>query len=190
MLEELSPKADVVVEGGGEGSRSSILETSDAGATWTLLADPCQGLSVEQLLAPNEHTWLLYCYMGGGMNQGISEVWHSSDHGGSWKIVARSDEGDDDEIGNIGDVANDLLFSGNKQIIFGLVDGGAAGRRRGQHQRWVEMVTNWRPRIRRCPGDGLDIRTEWRGGDGPGRSNIPDVERSDVVEVAISTRGP
>jgi photosystem II stability/assembly factor-like uncharacterized protein len=130
---------DVVVEGGGEGSQSSILKTNNAGESWELLADPCEGLSVEQLLSPEDHEWLLYCFQGGGMNQGTSELWQSSDHGAHWTIVSKSDE-ENNVVGNIGDFANDLFFSGNQRIIFGLVGGAAGG---------VEVSTNggskWSP---------------------------------------------
>jgi photosystem II stability/assembly factor-like uncharacterized protein len=125
VLDALSSTTAVVVEGGTEGSRSSLLATDNGGASWRQLSDPCEGLMVDQLLTHDPGRWLLYCYMGGGMNQGSSELWRSSDGGHSWSIVAKSTEGGIN-IGGIGDVSNMLYFN-NEGTIYGALGGAAGG---------------------------------------------------------------
>jgi photosystem II stability/assembly factor-like uncharacterized protein len=125
VLDAPSSSTAVVVEGGTEGSQSSLLATDNAGASWRQLSNPCEGLMVDQLLTGAPDRWLLYCYMGGGMNQGSSELWRSSDGGGSWSIVAKSTEGGIN-IGGIGDVSN-MLYLNNEGTIYGAMGGAAGG---------------------------------------------------------------
>jgi hypothetical protein len=125
-LSATSPESAVVVEGGTEGSDSSLLTTSNAGASWQLLSDPCEGLIVDQLLTSNPHRWLLYCWLDGGMNQGASDLWASTDEGGSWKPVARANE-DGLNVGRIGDVANTIYPNGSDTMLYGAMGGAAGG---------------------------------------------------------------
>ena len=127
VLTALSSRSDVVVEGGGEGTASSILDTNDAGVSWTLLADPCEHITIDQLLNPGQRHWLLNCYLDGGMNQGAHQLWQSNDHGLRWSIVAKSNEEVGNVVGNIVDTSSSLLLSGNKKILFGLVGGAGGG---------------------------------------------------------------
>lgn len=121
-----SPTSTVVVEGAREGRPSSILESNDAGASWRRLANPCQGLMVLQLLMPSPSHWLLYCYMGGGMTQGTSQLWRSANQGTTWTIVASANE-QANVVGNIRDVSNTLTFTNNQEILFGALGGAAGG---------------------------------------------------------------
>jgi hypothetical protein len=121
-----TPESVIVVEGSTEGSASSLLATSNAGASWRLLSDPCEGMIVDQLLTSNPHRWLLYCWMDGGMNQGASDLWASSNGGGSWTGVARANE-DGVDVGRIGDVANTIYANGSDTILYGALGGAAGG---------------------------------------------------------------
>jgi len=125
-LAALSSRVDVVVEGGGEGSAASLLETSDAGASWRLLTDPCGDITVDQLLDSQSGVWLLNCFLDGGMNQGTHELWESNDDGSRWHIVAKSNE-ENNQVGDIGDMTSSLMYSGNEEFLFGLVGGAGGG---------------------------------------------------------------
>jgi photosystem II stability/assembly factor-like uncharacterized protein len=116
----VSPNTFVVSEGdpggGGEHSRLSLSESSDAGITWRHLDDPCAGLGSDQLVAFSSDKWLLSCFLGEGMNQGIANLWRTSNGGASWSGVEHSDA-----------EATTLVTSGNQHIIFGEVGGATGG---------------------------------------------------------------
>jgi photosystem II stability/assembly factor-like uncharacterized protein len=120
------PTTAVVLEGGTEGSLSSLQETTNAGRTWQTLRDPCEHLMIQQLLTPSTSHWLLSCFMGGGMMQGTNKLWSSNDAGRSWTLEAYSGE-QRYFVGNIGDVSNTLAFSGNGRILFSALGGAAGG---------------------------------------------------------------
>jgi hypothetical protein len=118
------PSTVIVVEGRGM-QRSSLLETTNAGASWSRLSDPCEQLNINQLLVEKGGRWLLSCFQGGGMNQGDSELWDSFDGGGSWSIEAHASEGGA-SVGGIGDVSN-TLYQGGSGILFAALGGAAGG---------------------------------------------------------------
>ncbi len=122
-----TPESVVIAEGGREGTDSSLLSTSNAGETWNLLGDPCEGLNVNELLTSNPHRWLLYCFLDGGMNQGSSELWASTNGGESWSSVARANEVQGDDVGHIGDVDNTIYANGRGSILYGALGGAAGG---------------------------------------------------------------
>ncbi len=125
-LTGLTPQSVVVVEGGEEGKRSSLLATTNGGVTWTLLSDPCEDLNVDQLLSANPHRWLLYCFLDGGMSQGTSELWDSTSNGSAWAPLARDGESGSD-VGHIGDVANTIETDASGSILLGAMGGAAGG---------------------------------------------------------------
>ena len=115
-----SPNSFVISEGdpggGGEHSRLSLSETSNAGITWRHVDDPCAGLGSDQLVTFNSRAWLLSCFLGIGMNQGIGNLWRTSNGGASWSRVLHGDE-----------EATTLVPSGNQRILFGEVAGATGG---------------------------------------------------------------
>jgi hypothetical protein len=115
-----------VLEGGTEGSLSSLQETTNAGRTWHSLRDPCEHLTIQQLLTPSTNHWLFSCFLGGGMMQGANKLWSSSDGGRSWTLKSYSGE-QQYYVGNIADTWNTLAVSGNGQIIFSAIGGAAGG---------------------------------------------------------------
>ena len=121
-----SPTTAVVSAGSTEGTLSSLLETTDAGRTWRTLRDPCEHLTIQQLLTPSRNHWLLSCFLDGGMMQGTNKLWSSSDQGRSWTLEAYSGE-QQYHVGDIADTWNTLAISGNRQIIFSAVGGAAGG---------------------------------------------------------------
>lgn len=148
-LASVNSSSIVVVEGGGEGRRSSLLATSNSGTSWHLLSNPCGEVTVDRLLTSIPSHWLLHCFLDGGMTQGTSELWASSNEGTSWSIVARSTMGGSDHSA-IGDMANSLYFSAQHSVLFGALGGAAGG---------LEYSTDWGARWRMAK-----IQTNFFGG--------------------------
>ena len=115
-----SPNTFVMSEGdsggGGQHSRLSLSETNNAGITWRHLDDPCAGLGSNQLVTFGSQHWLLSCFLGMGMNQGIGNLWRTSNGGASWSRILHGDA-----------EATTLVPSGNRRIIFGEVAGATGG---------------------------------------------------------------
>jgi len=124
LLDRLGPSS-AVVEEGSEGAPSSLLVTVDSGRHWTALSDPCEGLSPAGLVAPAPTTWVLYCQLDAGMNQGATRLYTTSDQGTTWTLTAEGNvEGP--TLGNIGDgMAGDLTLSGDGRVLWllGSVEG-------------------------------------------------------------------
>jgi hypothetical protein len=117
LLDRLGP-GSAVIEEGSEGAPTSLLVTDDSGGRWTALVDPCEGLVPTGLVAPSPTTWMLYCQLDGGMNQGTTGVYASIDRGHTWTQVAGADE-QGDTRGTIGDaMAGDFTISGNGRILW------------------------------------------------------------------------
>jgi hypothetical protein len=126
ILKALSPRSLVVEQGLRDPGTlaSALLLTTDGGAHWRRLVNPCKGLSINQLLTFAPSRWLLSCFGDGGMNQGTSELWDSYNAGRSWKVVAQASEMGLDE-GHLRDVSNTLAAGGHGFLFATL--GGAAG---------------------------------------------------------------
>jgi photosystem II stability/assembly factor-like uncharacterized protein len=127
LFDRLGPSS-AVVEEGSEGSPSSLLLTIDDGKQWTILDDPCEGLVPTGLVAPSRTHWYLYCQLDGGMHQGRTALYATTDQGTNWALIAEgSPEGPN--RGNIGaEMAFDLTISGNGRVLWllGAVDGVAS----------------------------------------------------------------
>jgi photosystem II stability/assembly factor-like uncharacterized protein len=120
LFAAISPNTFIVSEGdaggGGQHSRLSLSETNDAGVTWRHLDDPCAGLGSDQLLTFTSRSWLLSCFLGEGMNQGIGNLWRTDNAGASWTRIQHGDA-----------EATTLVPSANRRIIFGEVGGATGG---------------------------------------------------------------
>ena len=133
LLATLSPATFVVTEGssggGGAAAVQSMLITNDAGSSWRQMTDLCGTLGTDQLLVTSPGHWLLSCFLGEGMNQGMSRLWRTSDSGASWDIVSlnRDNGTAKGNIGNGGGVFMTLSFSGDHRILFGAVGGAVGG---------------------------------------------------------------
>lgn len=145
-LASSTPASVIVVEGGGEGTPSSLLETSNAGANWQLLNNPCGGLMVDRLFTSQPSRWLLHCFGDPGMSQGSSQLWSSRNGGKTWSIVARASQGGSDHS-QIGDVENTLYFNSNHSMLYGALGGAARGLEystdMGAHWSMTKILTNW-----------------------------------------------
>ncbi len=117
LLDRLGPSS-AVVEEGSEGSPSSLLFTSDSGQQWTVLDDPCEGLVPTGLVAPTPTSWDLYCQLDGGMNQGETRFYTTSDQGKTWALTASANE-QGNTLGSMGDVmADDLTLSSDGHVLW------------------------------------------------------------------------
>jgi hypothetical protein len=142
VLDTLSPEEVVIQEGSGE-PRTSLLVTSDAGARWHQLDNPCKQLPINQLLITAGGAWQLTCFGDGGMSQGTSELWESPNGGATWRILAQASEEGLDE-GGFHDVSN-TLYAGHGILYAAL--GGAAGGLEvstdgGSHWMLVDLALN------------------------------------------------
>jgi photosystem II stability/assembly factor-like uncharacterized protein len=120
---------------------------------------------------------MLYCQLDGGMNQGVTRLYATSDGGHTWAERAGAEE-QGDTVGTLGDtMASDLTISGNGRILWllGSVGGIKISTDEGRHWRTAEIQTGgayetlataestdaWLP----LPGDGLYATadgTSWR----------------------------
>lgn len=123
-LAMLSSSTVLVVQGRGT-PRSSLLETNNAGANWRRVRNPCAQLNINQLLIERGGRWLLSCFQDGGMNQGTTELWDSSDGGRVWRELAHASEQGLNR-GGIGDVSN-TLYDGDRGLLFAALGGAAGG---------------------------------------------------------------
>ena len=115
-----APNTFVISEGqpggGGEHSRLSLSETNNAGTTWRHLDDPCAGLGSDQLVTYSARRWLLSCFLGVGMNQGIGNLWLTQNAANSWSRIRHGTT-----------EATTLTLSENRRILFGEVGGATGG---------------------------------------------------------------
>jgi photosystem II stability/assembly factor-like uncharacterized protein len=123
VLDAITKVTQVVVEGRGQ-LRSSLLVTTDAGASWHQVANPCAGLVVQQVIATSPANWLLGCYGDAAMNQGTNELWGSLNDGHSWSLVAEGSE-QGFQKGGLFDVPSTYYLSGRGTLLAAL--GGATG---------------------------------------------------------------
>ena len=128
VVAELSASTVIVAEGlqGGLSASPTALETTNSGQSWRRLKVPCAQFNNAQLLTTASGQWLLDCFTGEGMNQGINELSSSLDAGERWTIVDIFRPGVPTK-GNMGDVAATLYLSGNQKILYGALGGASGG---------------------------------------------------------------
>jgi photosystem II stability/assembly factor-like uncharacterized protein len=86
-LTALNPTTYAYVDGQNSGPPSIILETTNGGATWRRIPDPCDKIEVNQLLAESSSSWLLACWQDDGMSQGPGGLWRTTDSGDNWSNI-------------------------------------------------------------------------------------------------------
>jgi len=130
----LSPTSLVVMEGptggGGQAGSTAMLTTSNGGATWQSMSDPCPTLGYgDQLLTPTPHRWILSCFLGEGMMSGESSLWLSTNGGASWSIINRNNDSSSTKgtIGTGGGVDMTIAISGDHRVLFGAIGGAQGG---------------------------------------------------------------
>ena len=88
MLARTGLNSALVVE--GLDGPNSILSTSDAGRTWTMLAAPCRGMFVNAAVAITASRWFMTCVLPGGAGNADKKLYETHDAGGSWRLLAES----------------------------------------------------------------------------------------------------
>ncbi|MGH9021014.1 MAG: DUF4232 domain-containing protein, partial [Acidimicrobiales bacterium] len=135
----------VVNVGATEGGRSSLFSTTDDGASWRRVANPCGADPVSQLLTQVPTRWLLYCWQDQGMNQGHNELWSSSTRGASWTPIANESMGHSD-ASHVGDEYLTVTYSGNRRLLWAAVGGASGGLEYsvdgGSHWASVDVATD------------------------------------------------
>jgi photosystem II stability/assembly factor-like uncharacterized protein len=97
-------------------TKTTLLVTHDEGKTWQTLATPCAGIPIDQIIVSPSGTWLLACFLDGGMFQGPARMYHSNDEGATWHS----------EFADRGTTVY-YYFNGNGRIIFGALTNPAGG---------------------------------------------------------------
>ncbi len=125
-LTALSPTTYVFVSGQSFGRPSTILETTNGGAAWRRIPDPCGKIQVNQLLAESSSRWLLACWQDEGMSQGPGSLWHTTNSGVNWSSI-RDRVHAGPGLTNAGVESSVLSYSNGDHIIYGTVYSPAGG---------------------------------------------------------------
>jgi photosystem II stability/assembly factor-like uncharacterized protein len=116
--------------GGGQAGSGALIATTNDGATWQRIADPC-GIEAEgdQLITDDSNRWLLSCFLGEGMNGGKSSIWRSNDGGATWRLVNRANDSSTTtgNVGNGGGVFTTIVPSDDGSLLFGAMQGAIGG---------------------------------------------------------------
>jgi len=129
ILAAVSASTVIVAEGGGSGDGESAAPsviTTNGGATWTRWRNPCDqlsfspyayGLPAQSLQVSAKGTWLLTCYMGSGMQQGLMYLALSRNHGATWSVVSKASQ-TGSSVGSLGDFDNFIWTSNDGRVMW------------------------------------------------------------------------
>jgi hypothetical protein len=129
FLDRVSAGAGVLAEATEGGGYSALLLAGQDGRTWRRLSDPCARLVPAGLAIVGAHLWVLYCQLDGGMHQGDTAAYQSTDSGATWQLVAEGSvplSRTSPNFGGLGDtMANSLAASSDGRVLWLLssVDG-------------------------------------------------------------------
>jgi photosystem II stability/assembly factor-like uncharacterized protein len=125
VLTAMSPTTYAIVDGQNFAPTSTILETTNGGATWQRIPDPCDKIEVNQLLAESSSRWLLACWQDEGMSQGPGSLWRTTDSGANWSSIR--DIHTVTGLTNVGVDSSVLSYDSSDHIIYGTVFNPAGG---------------------------------------------------------------
>ena len=125
-LTAISPTTYAFVDGQSFGRPSTILETTNGGASWQRILDPCGKIQVNQLVAESSSSWLLACWQDEGMSQGPGGLWRTIDSGANWSSI-RDTNHTAEGLTNVGVDSSVLSYSPSGRIIYGTVFNPAGG---------------------------------------------------------------
>jgi photosystem II stability/assembly factor-like uncharacterized protein len=114
---------------GAWGYSSALFVSRDDGETWSRGVLPCgSSMGVSSVVTVTGGAWILSCFHGEGMTQGLSEMWRSNDTGSSWYEVAVGNMGTGIRtFGNLPDAAALLGSSNDGRLLWGLLGSAAGG---------------------------------------------------------------
>ena len=80
------------------------------------------------LVAPSRTHWYLYCQLDGGMNQGRTALFATTDRGTNWTLIAEGSPEGPNRGTSGAEMVLDLTISGNGRVLWllGAVDGVAS----------------------------------------------------------------
>ena len=118
-------------ENGGPGAPGSgaLLKTSMGSSTWHRIPDPCGiVMGSQQIVQLGPSNWLLSCFLGEGMMQGKSQIWHTMDSGAHWILVNRQTDTSNTRA-NVGTGGGGIPISasGDASILYGTLGGAVGG---------------------------------------------------------------
>jgi hypothetical protein len=87
----------------GQPGAGAIVETLDAGTSWQSVTNPCGRAFPGTLLANSLRRWILHCTLDQGMNQGLNELFTSTDRGFTWHLIAAANGARTLHVGRFGD---------------------------------------------------------------------------------------
>jgi photosystem II stability/assembly factor-like uncharacterized protein len=125
-LTAISATTYAFVDGQSFGRTSTMLETTNSGATWRRILDPCGKIQVSQLLAESASSWLLACWQDEGMSQGPGSLWQTTNSGADWSGIRDTDRAGPG-LTNVGVESSVLSYDSNDHIIYGTVYNPAGG---------------------------------------------------------------
>ena len=96
---------------------TSLRISFDSGRTWRTMANPCASLAIEQMLVAPDHSWILSCFLDGGMSQGPGKLLRSTDEGRTWTTEENFPR---NRAGSAyrPDTPQSLFFSANGRLLY------------------------------------------------------------------------
>ena len=102
---------------------STLITTSDSGASWRRLTDPCPGEGLGEAQLASDSRWYMLCGRGVGTMKAYNWLYKTADSGRTWTLVAKGSPLRDVGAGNIGPYAvNAFGVSSDGQEMW--IDGG------------------------------------------------------------------
>src|SRR5665213_2225799 len=84
---------------------STLITTSDSGASWRRLTDPCPGEGLGEAQLASDSRWYMLCGRGVGTMKAYNWLYKTADSGRTWTLVAKGSPLRDVGAGNIGPYA-------------------------------------------------------------------------------------
>jgi photosystem II stability/assembly factor-like uncharacterized protein len=112
----LSGSIGLAVEG------STLIATSDSGASWRRVTNPCPGEGPGEVQLASDSRWYMLCGRGVGMMKAYNWIYKTADSGRTWTLVAKGSPLRNDGDGYIGYSVNAFGVSSDGQEMW--IDGG------------------------------------------------------------------
>lgn len=102
---------------------STLIATSDSGASWTRVTNPCPAEQPGKVQLASGSRWYMLCGRGVGMMKAYSWLYKTGDSGRTWTLVANGSPLHNIGVGNIGPYSiNAFGVSRDGQVMW--IDGG------------------------------------------------------------------
>jgi photosystem II stability/assembly factor-like uncharacterized protein len=101
---------------------STLIATSNSGASWRQVANPCPGEGPGEVQLASDSRWYMLCGRGVGMMKAYNWIYKTADSGRTWTLVAKGSPLRNDGDGYIGYSVNAFGVSSDGQEMW--IDGG------------------------------------------------------------------